>query len=69
MQNAFFSWSSGALAKVIYHPPPAKCWHLSCLKFSLKAVLRDNFLTELNEEGNGYLHVYAQEHLQEKAAM
>lgn len=58
MQNVFFfSWSSRALAKVIYHLPSAKCWHLSCLKFSLKAVLRDNFLTELNEEGNGYLQI------------
>ena len=42
---------------------------MSCLKLGLKAVLRDNFLTELNEEGNGYLPVYAQEQVPEKPAV
>jgi len=51
------------------HPPPSPCWLLSCLTLGLKAVLRDNFLTDPNREVSGCLQECTQGHLREKAAL
>jgi len=62
MQNIFFLelWGPGQ-----GHLPSFLCevMALVCLKLGLKAVLRDNFFTELNEKGSENLQVYAPEQL------